>query len=58
MKNLLSQNNKVAHILVNLAIVLIFGVLFNPVVGVAVALVASILKEIYDEYSEDVSGWM
>lgn len=52
----IKTNDKVKHVLVNFAIVLIVG-LFNIKVGVALAIVASISKELYDKFRPNGTGW-
>lgn len=52
----IKDNDKLKHVLVNFAIVLVVGV-FNLKVGVALAIVASISKELYDKYRPNGSGW-
>lgn len=59
-KNLLanlSQKDKMYHFAVNFIIVLFLGVLFSPAIGLATAIVASLGKEVYDEYRPNGSGW-
>lgn len=48
--------DKLYHFIIALLTTLIFGNIFNNVVALGVALVVSILKEIYDEYSKG-TGW-
>ena len=52
----IKDNNKLKHVLISFAIVLVVGV-FNLKVGVALAMVASISKELYDKYRSNGSGW-
>ena len=53
----IKSNDKFAHFICNFLIVVILGIIFSPVIGLAAALVASFSKEIYDEFTEDGSGW-
>lgn len=55
--NLVKTNDKVKHLLCNFIIVIVFGLIFNPVIGLGLALIASLLKETYDEYRENGTGW-
>lgn len=55
-KTLLTNKDKLYLLVINFFIVLFLGVLFNPAIGLGTALVASIGKEVYDEYKTD-SGW-
>lgn len=54
---ILSQKDKLYLLVINFLIVLFLGVLFNPAIGLGVALIASIGKETYDEYISTDSGW-
>lgn len=54
--SLIKGNDKLKHVIINFAIVLVVGV-FNLKVGVALAIVASISKELYDKYRPNGSGW-
>lgn len=51
----MKSNDKFAHFICNFLIVVILGIIFSPVIGLAAALVASFSKEIYDEFTG--SGW-
>ncbi|WP_147351350.1 hypothetical protein [Bacteroides stercoris] len=53
----MKSNDKFAHFICNFLIVVILGIIFSPVIGLAAALVASFSKETYDEFTEDGSGW-
>ena len=55
--NLVKTNDKVKHLLCNFIIVIVFGLIFNPVIGLGLALIASLLKEIYDEYRDNGTSW-
>lgn len=55
--NKLNQKDKLYHILVNFIIVVFLGVLINPSIGLATAIIISLLKETYDEYRIDGTGW-
>lgn len=55
--NLIKTNDKVKHLLCNFIIVIAFGLMFNPAIGLGLALVVSLLKEVYDEYRENGTGW-
>lgn len=55
--NLVKTNDKVKHLLCNFIIVIVFGLIFNPIIGLGLALIASLLKEIYDEYRDNGTGW-
>lgn len=54
--SVIKTNTKVKCVLINFIIILIIGV-FNLKVGVILALLASLAKEIYDEYNSDGTGW-
>nr|DAX08760.1 MAG TPA: putative periplasmic lipoprotein [Bacteriophage sp.] len=54
--SLIKGNDKLKHVIINFAIVLIVGV-FNLKVGVALAIVASISKELYDKFRSNGTGW-
>ena len=53
----MKSNDKSAHFICNFLIVVILGIIFNPVIGLAGAVIASFCKETYDEFTEDGSGW-
>lgn len=55
--NKLSQKDKIYHIIINFIIVLFLGVIFEPTVGLTVALIVSLGKEAYDEYKPESTGW-
>ena len=45
----MKSNDKFAHFICNFLIVVILGIIFSPVIGLAAALVASFSKETYNE---------
>lgn len=47
----------ISLLICNFLIVVILGIIFNPVIGLAGAVIASFCKETYDEFTEDGSGW-
>lgn len=49
------KNDKVLHLICNFIIVVVLGFTFNIVVGISVALTASLSKELYDEIR--YKGW-
>lgn len=49
------KNDKVLHFICNFIIVLILGFIFNVIVGISAAVVASLGKELYDEIK--YKGW-
>lgn len=53
----LSQKDKVYHIAINFIIVLFLSVLFNPSIGLGIAIIVSLGKETYEEYRSEGSGW-
>lgn len=53
----LPQTDKRRHLAVNLVIVMFLGGLVNPVIGVAIAVLLSVGKEVYDEYRPNGTGW-
>ena len=53
----MKSNDKFAHFICNFLIAVILGIIFNPVIGLAGAIIASLCKETYDEFTEDGSGW-
>lgn len=55
--NELPQTDKRRHLAVNLIIVMFLGGLVNPIIGVIVAVLLSIGKEVYDEYRPNGTGW-
>lgn len=55
--NKIRSNDKLLHLLVNLTIVIVFGLLSGIVIGVGLAVIASLSKEVYDEYRPNGSGW-
>lgn len=55
--NELPQTDKRRHLAVNLIIVIFLGGLVNPIIGVIVAVLLSIGKEVYDEYRPNGTGW-
>lgn len=55
--NKIKSNDKLAHLLVNLFIVVLFGWLFGVVIGLSLAIIASLCKETYDEFRPNGTGW-
>lgn len=55
--NNLEQKDKMYHIAANFIMVLFIGTLFGPAIGLGVSLIASLGKEIYDEYRTEGTGW-
>lgn len=57
------HQDKIKHAVTNLLIVAVLGTVFKPlgagalVIGVGMAMIVSILKELYDEYSPEGTGW-
>lgn len=51
------KSDKVLHMICCFAIVVIFGLILNVVSGIALALIASFGKEVYDEVRPNGSGW-
>lgn len=49
----MKSNDKFAHFICNFLIVVILGIIFNPVIGLAGAVIASFCKETYDEFTEN-----
>ena len=49
----MKSNDKFAHFICNFLIVVILGIIFNPVIGLAGAIIASLCKETYDEFTEN-----
>lgn len=54
--SVIKTNTKIKCVLINFIIILIVGV-FSLKAGVILALLASLAKEIYDEYNSDGTGW-
>lgn len=54
--SLIKGNDKLKHVIFNFAIVLIVGI-FNLKVGVALAILASISKELYDKFRPNGTEW-
>jgi len=54
--SVIKTNTKVKCVLINFIIILIVGV-FSLKAGVILALLASLAKEVYDEYNSDGTGW-
>lgn len=54
--SVIKTNTKIKCVLINFIIILIVGV-FSLKVGVILALLASLAKEVYDEYNSDGTGW-
>lgn len=52
----IKTNTKIKCVLINFIIILIIGV-FSLKTGVILALLASLAKEVYDEYNSDGTGW-
>lgn len=58
-QNLVSKigKDKILHFICAFVITLIPGLIFGDFFGLAAGLCASLLKETYDEYREDGTGW-
>lgn len=54
--SVIKTNTKIKCVLINFIIILIVGV-FSLKAGVILALLASLAKEVYDEYNSDGTGW-
>lgn len=49
--------DKMLHFICSFLITVIFGLLFGSLIGLAAGLCAALLKETYDEYKEEGTGW-
>lgn len=49
--------DKIQHALINLGIVAVFSLLWCPKSAIAIALIVSVAKEIYDEYKTNATGF-
>lgn len=49
--------DKLLHFVCSFLITIVFGLLFGGAIGLAAGLCAALLKETYDEYREDGTGW-
>lgn len=49
--------DKLLHFICSFLITVVFGLLFGGVIGFAAGFWAALLKETYDEYREDGTGW-
>ena len=54
--SVIKTNTKIKCVLINFIITLIVGV-FSLKAGVILALLASLAKEVYDEYNSNGTGW-
>lgn len=49
--------DKMLHFICSFLITIILGLLFGSFIGLAAGLCAALLKETYDEYKENGTGW-